>query len=488
MKVLIFEIWHVSPQFETGLELAEIHVERGDQVQYVHIGGSLPYIEWYDRVNQGLTKSLYQKSVHYKIRHAKKLISPKIDVSTNLLLTEDEIGNLKENRIFSDIEELKKYQWNGIDVGLAAASSHISVVNDLNPNTIKDAEIINDIIWSSKIVAKSFRKWLDITKPDLVLFRNGRVATYRPILRICQRLNQKFLVHDRGSNKNLYTLGPTYRHDWEMRRQELEDHWQQSDMSDQEKIEIGKSFFEERKARKNDEHIVFAKNQLNGLLPLNWNEENYNVVYFNSSIAEYAAVGDEVNPHILFDSQEESIDEIGKVLDTRPNTKFYLRLHPNLINQSQNEIDIWYSFQSEQVEIIPPDAKVDTYALIENADLIICYLSTVGVEAAYFGTPVIILSRALYERLDVTYNPQTKEDLQELLLADILPPKPAGRSLEYGYYMKTHGIQHKYYQAIDHRSGLYKGVNLQKIDFKQNRRKLTRPFRGLYWLLKNKLR
>ncbi len=486
MKVLIFEIWHVSPQFETGLELAELRAEQGDEVYYTHIGGNLPYIEWYDRVNKGIAKALYKKSVHRKVAKAKRLISPHINVSTDLLLSTNEIACLDENLVFSNIEHLKAYNWQGIDIGMAAASSHISVTNDLAPDTVKDAGEINDIIWTAKIVAKSFERWLQKIEPDLVLFRNGRVATYRPILRLCQQKNQQFLVHDRGSDKHHYSLGPTYRHDWEMRKDELDSHWNESDLSDGEKKAIGRRFFEERKARSNDDHIVFAKRQDKGLLPSSWSADNYNVVYFNSSISEYAAVGDEVNPNILFNSQEESVVHIGNVLSKRPNAKFYLRLHPNLLNQGEHEKAIWTSLNSPNVEIIPPESPIDTYTLIEEADLVICYLSTVGIEAAYLGTPTIILSRALYERLDVTYCPSTKQELDQLLSLQSLMSKPADRALEYGYYMKTHGIEHRYYKPIDHRNGVYKGVDLQKADFKRNKKKIVKRLGKLFRLVKEK--
>ncbi|TDK47317.1 DUF354 domain-containing protein [Algoriphagus formosus] len=480
MKVLIFESWHEAPQLETSLELAEEYAENGHEVYYVHIGGILPYVEWYNGISKGISKFLYRKSVQHKIKLARKLINSQIQVATDSMLSGEEIESLYEELTFKNLEELKAYVWQGIDVGLAAASSHISVTNDLYPDTLVQNEVINRIIHSSKIVATSFQKWLDKIAPDLVLFRNGRVATYRPILRICQREKQQFLVHDRACDKFHYSLGPTYRHDWEMRKDELEENWEKSVLPLSTKQKIGRDFFEERKVRKNDSFTVFAKDQKVGMLPSSWNKDNFNVVYFNSSISEYAAVGDEVNPHVLFDSQEDSLVEIARHLSNRPNTKLYLRLHPNLINQSRQEKELWYNLESEQINVIKPDSPIDTYALIEQADLVICYLSTVGVEAAYCGTPTISLSHSLYSRLDVVYQPATKEELFELLDAENLPAKPNERCLEYGFYMKTHGIKHKYFHALTHQSGRYKGVDLQKLDFKQTKRKLISPLEEIY--------
>ncbi len=480
MKVLIFESWHEAPQFETSLELAEEYIEKGHEVYYVHIGGILPYIEWYNGINRGISKSLYRKSVQHKINLALKLINPRIQIATDSMLSRNEIESLNEGLTFNNLEELKMYVWNGIDIGLAAASSHISVTNDLEPDTLVDKEVINRIIHSSKIVAISFQKWLGKVQPDLVLFRNGRVATYRPILRICQREKQQFLIHDRACDKFHYSLGANYRHDWEMRKDELEETWEKSALPLGTKQKIGREFFEERKVRKNDSFTVFAKDQKVGLLPNSWNKRNFNVVYFNSSISEYAAVGDEVNPHVLFDSQEQSLIEIAKHLSNRPNSKLYLRLHPNLINQSKREKELWYNLASDQIDVIKPNSPIDTYTLIEQADLVICYLSTVGVEASYSGTPTISLSHSLYSRLGVIYQPTTKQELFDMLDTKDLPPKPNERCLEYGFYMKTHGIKHTYYQALTHRSGRYKGIDLQKFDFKQTKKKLIRPFKKIY--------
>src|SRR5690606_11608658 len=159
--------------------------------------------------------------------------------------------------------------------------------NDLDPDTIADKAVINRIIHSSKIVATSFQKWLEKVEPDLVLFRNGRVATYRPILRICQRQKQHFFIHDPACNKFHYSLGTNYRHDWEMRKDELEENWEKSALPLSTKQKIGREFFEERKVRKNDSFRVHAKDQQVGLLPTSWDKEHFNVVYFNSSISEY---------------------------------------------------------------------------------------------------------------------------------------------------------------------------------------------------------
>src|SRR5690554_5449709 len=108
-KILIFEIWHVSPQLETGLEQAELHAEKGDDVTYVNIGGHLPYVEWYDVPQEPAKRIFYKASVAKKIAKARGLVNRKIRLSTDVRLTKSKIDTLYEELRFSDIEELKNY-------------------------------------------------------------------------------------------------------------------------------------------------------------------------------------------------------------------------------------------------------------------------------------------------------------------------------------------------------------------------------------------
>ena len=212
MKVLIFESWHRSPQFETGLEIAELHAQEGDDVTYINIGGKLPFLEWHKIEKSGILKTLYTYSYNYKIAQAKKLIHPSVRIIKEDKLLENDKEVLKTDYSFSDIEDLKRFERNGIEIGMAAASSLISITNDLSPDTVKYKELINSIVHSSIIVAITFERYLDELKPDLVYFRNGRVAVYRPVLRLCQQRGIAFRVHDRGSNKFRYSLGNNIRH------------------------------------------------------------------------------------------------------------------------------------------------------------------------------------------------------------------------------------------------------------------------------------
>lgn len=481
-RILVFESWHRSPQFETGLEIAELHALKGDEVIYINIGGKLPFLEWHEIEKNGILKKLYTYSYNYKIGQAKKLIHPSVKIIKEDRLLDNDKEVLKTKYSFLDIEDLKRFERNGIEIGMAAASSLISITNDLSPDTVIYKELINSIIHSSIIVAITFERYLEEIKPDLVYFRNGRVAVYRPVLRLCQQKGIEFRVHDRGSNKFRYSVGNNIRHSFEMINDQIHQAWNDADLL--EKHRIAEQYYNERRQGKELSWKSFVKDQVIGILPEGWDNSKYNIVFFTSSMAEYAAVSSGINLNILFTSQPTAVLEIAEYLSAFPDIHFYVRLHPNLLNQSDNEKNIWSAMKHPNIRFIYPDSEVSTYTLIDQSNIIMSYRSMVSIEASFAEKPSIILSRAWYEQLNAVYIPKNKAELFEMLISKALQPKPKEGSSMFGYYMKTFGIAHKLYSAIDLHSGLFKGVDLQIEPwiahfYKVNKRKLARVYKKI---------
>jgi hypothetical protein len=64
--------------------------------------------------------------------------------------------------------------------------------------------------------------------------------------------------------------------------------------------------------------------------------------------------------------------------------------------------------------------------------------------------------------MDAVYEPASHEEALRLLEDRALPPKDAGPALEYGYFLRTHGIVFRHYRARDRFGGTFKGVDLEK--------------------------
>jgi capsule polysaccharide export protein KpsC/LpsZ len=61
----------------------------------------------------------------------------------------------------------------------------------------------------------------------------------------------------------------------------------------------------------------------------------------------------------------------------------------------------------EHIRLIGPKDKMNTYDLVEVADLGLVYTTTVGMEMAMFGVPVIVSGATHYRGRGFTYDPDS---------------------------------------------------------------------------------
>lgn len=67
------------------------------------------------------------------------------------------------------------------------------------------------------------------------------------------------------------------------------------------------------------------------------------------------------------------------------------------------------------VQLHGPESGVDSYALIETATAVLVYTSTIGLEAALLGRPVLVAADVHYRAKGFTYDVDGPEDLERLL-------------------------------------------------------------------------
>ncbi|MGB0740567.1 MAG: hypothetical protein ACPGXX_10890, partial [Planctomycetaceae bacterium] len=61
------------------------------------------------------------------------------------------------------------------------------------------------------------------------------------------------------------------------------------------------------------------------------------------------------------------------------------------------------------------------YALIEWADTVVTFGSTVTIEACWMGRPAIMLGPSFYDALDIAYTPGSMEETHQLLRSKLSP-------------------------------------------------------------------
>jgi hypothetical protein len=95
----------------------------------------------------------------------------------------------------------------------------------------------------------------------------------------------------------------------------------------------------------------------------------------------------------------------------RDDIQLVVRVHPGeLLGAGHPSVEIVHSAIPElppHVTVVPPESSVNTYDLIELANLGLVYTTTVGMEMAMNGIPVIVSGMTHYRQKGFTYDPET---------------------------------------------------------------------------------
>lgn len=454
MKILIATANCITPELQTELEIIERHLDEGDTLYYIVCDRELQNCFLYDSPTN----------------HDCLVCKTRINIGISLLSKEINIINLdiepsrytKTNIKFDNITKLKAFSHNGNPVGIIVASTLIHKLKNENFDTIHHTKIINDHINTYINLYNAALRILTKIKPDKVYIFNGRFTTSHPIIMACLKKNIDFFTYERSGTLNKYRV--TYKslpHTIHTIANECECLYQKYDKSEAEFF--AKEYYTSLRNKKNLNGFCFTANQKNNKLPDNFDRDKKNIVFFNSSIFECASLPDECGYYqIICNSDSELVTKLSETLSSNKEIHIYCRIHPNIANTNSSQlVDLLKLNHLQNVTIIPPESDIDTYALMENASIVLTSHSTTGAEAAYWGKPVILVSNSPYRSLGGFYTPQSYQELINLLLADLKPISQIG-AIKYGLWLSKSGIGFRYYTPIDSGNGLFRGVNIKE--------------------------
>jgi hypothetical protein len=144
-------------------------------------------------------------------------------------------------------------------------------------------------------------------------------------------------------------------------------------------------------------------------------------------------------------------------------------VHPNLKNVRYKYHTDLYLFQEKykNVTVIPPEDEISSYDLLDAAEKVIVFGSTMGVEAAYWNKAVILLAGCLYYDLDICYKPKNVSELKQMIIAK-LAPKGELDSLKYAYSL-MHKDPDRMYKYVDFTTHVYHvfGKTIHAVNYKK---------------------
>lgn len=133
---------------------------------------------------------------------------------------------------------------------------------------------------------------------------------------------------------------------------------------------------------------------------------------------------------IFSSSMAEWIARVTSFFANRSDVQVVIRIHPGeTLTIGPSVADLVYKALPElpsHIHLIGPKEKVNTYDLMDVADLALVYTTTAGMEMAVRGIPVLVSGKAHYRRKGFTLDAETWDEYFAIL-NDVLKDPPAYR-------------------------------------------------------------
>lgn len=123
---------------------------------------------------------------------------------------------------------------------------------------------------------------------------------------------------------------------------------------------------------------------------------------------------DTSQPHanVIFEDMFRWLDAVIATAKEQPDTLFVVRAHPDEARKgkaSEESVAAWAARkqigQLPNIQFYPPEEHVSSYDLIRMAKLVLIYNSTIGLEAAIMGAPVLAAGKSRYSNANCVWLP-----------------------------------------------------------------------------------
>ena len=435
-------VYAAGPALQSQLALqdeAEKMLAKGYEVHFAYCCGIMDYCYLnYER------RPSVCRFCRYFSRKLAKALPPEVVIHP--LKPRNDVHEVPE---FHSAADVKKIQYRDANIGYGALSTFISLTRNCDPVMGSEATaLFRHNLSELHKLTNALAELLDELKPDLVSLYNGRWDNNRSLFDMARARGIKLhCLECSGTRLNAHQhISPivydSIPQDIKSFKHRIERVWQLAPEPEEEKTRIGKDFFNKRRGGIAAGDYCYTATQKRGELPAGWDDSKINIAIFNSSEDEYASVGAEFDRYSLFPSQLTALNYLFSQV-TDPKYHFYLRVHPNLRNipfryhTDLYELDKKYA----NVTVIRADEPASTYDIMAAAEKVVVFGSTMGLESAYWGKPVILLAGSMYYEFDLCHTPKTPEEFIGMVQSELKPISSDAFPM-IGYY-----FEHQYLQA-----------------------------------------
>lgn len=281
------------------------------------------------------------------------------------------------------------------------------------PEEPRIARTYRDFLTSGLVVAEAFEKVLRRLQPDRVVLLNGRFFAEGILATLASRRGIGWTTYEKGMlSDTLVTAPGGFASDVIMPDDEVERALAQPlNAAENDKLD---RYLSERRAGEESAGRL-RSDQLDdlraALIELGLTRSRPLVVMFSNVVWDSAVVGKDRGFASIRDWLIAGIQWAGG----HPDVDLVIRIHPAEVNVTNHAtLERMADFIAEgwprlptNVRIVPPESRISSYALMDGARIGLVYTSTVGLEMAMRGIPVVVAGSTHYRGHGFTVDPET---------------------------------------------------------------------------------
>jgi hypothetical protein len=260
-------------------------------------------------------------------------------------------------------------------------------------------------------IARNALAWLTTNKPDVVIIPNGTIQEFAVVYEVARYLKIPVTTYEFGDQRQRVWIAQNAK----VMNQETDALWEayrDQPLDRNELHKIHELFEARRKASiwKNFSRLwqrAPAKGVAEARKELGLDDERPVVLLATNVLGDSLTLGREVFTHTM----EEWIVRTLQYFMGKPNAQLVIRVHPGeMLTHGQSMVDVIQHVVPdlpEHIHLIKPEDVTNTYDLIAAADLGLVYTTTVGLEMAMSGVPVIVVGDTHYTEKGFTIDPQS---------------------------------------------------------------------------------
>ena len=322
------------------------------------------------------------------------------------ILLENEYNKLEDLKtilLSYNIEQLLNYTYDKINLGqLVTPSVRWALRKYSLSNGDIDKNLFVDYILSSINLLPQFRKILEEEKPNCVVIFNGTSYAEALLHHVACEKNIDVITYESGYSPKSLFITRNIATTWD--------------------LNIPTSF--SMNQQEDDKLDIYLKNRFGGNFTMSgvkfWKDIQgipsklkHKLKCYDSVFSVFTNVifdTSQVHANSLYSNMFEWLDELAEFAKSKSNSMFIIRAHPDESRsgkRSRESVSMWYRSNQissiKNIYFIPPENYASSYELINLSNACLVYNSTIGLEAAILGKPVICAGNSRYRKFQIGY-------------------------------------------------------------------------------------